>query len=185
MLDANALIGFFEGRSGASEKVQRLLSDALRQDAPLLMSAVNWGEVFYMEWRYRGEAMAREAEATLQRMPIAIIAADRERATRAGALKQRHGLGYADAFAAELAIASAHNQREQLHDPTAHAEMIAITQAAEALGDWRLEGCTLYVTLEPCPMCAGAILQARIPVVVYGAADPKAGQLAGARCISC
>ena len=72
-------------------------------------------------------------------------------------------------------IASAHNQREQLRDPTAHAEMIAITQAAEALGSWRLEGCTLYVTLEPCPMCAGAILQARIPLVVYGATDPKAG----------
>jgi tRNA(adenine34) deaminase len=72
-------------------------------------------------------------------------------------------------------IAAAHNQREQLHDPTAHAEMIAITQAAEALQSWRLEGCTLYVTLEPCPMCAGAILQARIPLVVYGAADPKAG----------
>jgi tRNA(adenine34) deaminase len=72
-------------------------------------------------------------------------------------------------------IASAHNQREQLHDPTAHAEMIAITQAAESLRSWRLEGCTLYVTLEPCPMCAGAILQARIPVLVYGAADPKAG----------
>lgn len=72
-------------------------------------------------------------------------------------------------------VASAHNQREQLRDPTAHAEMIAITQAAENLNSWRLEGCTLYVTLEPCPMCAGAILQARIPVVVYGAADPKAG----------
>ena len=72
-------------------------------------------------------------------------------------------------------IAAAHNQREQLRDPTAHAEMIAITQAAEALGSWRLEGCTLYVTLEPCPMCAGAILQARIPLVVYGATDPKAG----------
>jgi tRNA(adenine34) deaminase len=72
-------------------------------------------------------------------------------------------------------IASAHNQREQLHDPTAHAEMIAITQAAESLHSWRLEGCTLYVTLEPCPMCAGAILQARIPTLVYGAADPKAG----------
>jgi tRNA(adenine34) deaminase len=72
-------------------------------------------------------------------------------------------------------IASAHNQREQLHDPTAHAEMIAITQAAGAIGDWRLEGCTLYVTLEPCPMCAGAILQARVPTVVYGAPDPKAG----------
>lgn len=72
-------------------------------------------------------------------------------------------------------IAAAHNQREQLKDPTAHAEMIAITQAAEALQSWRLEGCTLYVTLEPCPMCAGAILQARIPRVVYGATDPKAG----------
>jgi tRNA(adenine34) deaminase len=72
-------------------------------------------------------------------------------------------------------IAEAHNQREQLHDPTAHAEMIAITQAAAAIGDWRLEGCTLYVTLEPCPMCAGAILQARIPTLFFGAADPKAG----------
>ncbi len=72
-------------------------------------------------------------------------------------------------------IAAAHNQREQLHDPTAHAEMIAITQAAGALGNWRLEGCTLYVTLEPCPMCAGAIVLARLPCVVYGAADPKAG----------
>ncbi len=75
----------------------------------------------------------------------------------------------------ERVIAAAHNQREQLHDPTAHAEMIAITQAAGALGSWRLDDCTLYVTLEPCPMCAGAILQARIPQVVYGATDPKAG----------
>ena len=72
-------------------------------------------------------------------------------------------------------VAAAHNQREQLQDPTAHAEMIAITQAAESLGSWRLEDCTLYVTLEPCPMCAGAIVQARIPFVVYGATDPKAG----------
>jgi tRNA(adenine34) deaminase len=72
-------------------------------------------------------------------------------------------------------IARAHNQREQLLDPTAHAEMIAITQAAQALRAWRLEGCALYVTLEPCPMCAGAIVQARLPLVVYGCADPKAG----------
>ncbi len=72
-------------------------------------------------------------------------------------------------------VGSAHNQREGLRDPTAHAEMIAITQAAAGLGSWRLEGCTLYVTLEPCPMCAGAIVQARIPRVVYGASDPKAG----------
>ena len=73
------------------------------------------------------------------------------------------------------AIAAAANQRETLLDPTAHAEMIAITQAAAALEDWRLEQTTLYVTLEPCVMCAGAILQARIPRVVFGAWDPKAG----------
>jgi tRNA(adenine34) deaminase len=72
-------------------------------------------------------------------------------------------------------IARAHNQREQLLDPTAHAEMIAITQAATALRSWRLEHCLLYVTLEPCPMCAGAVVQARIPLVVYGCPDPKAG----------
>jgi tRNA(adenine34) deaminase len=72
-------------------------------------------------------------------------------------------------------LARAHNQRERLRDPTAHAEMIAITQAAQALPSWRLENCALYVTLEPCPMCAGAIVQARLPLVVYGAADPKAG----------
>ncbi|TWT99976.1 tRNA-specific adenosine deaminase [Botrimarina colliarenosi] len=72
-------------------------------------------------------------------------------------------------------VAAAHNQRETLRDPTAHAEMIAITQAAESLGAWRLEGCTLYVTLEPCPMCAGAIVQSRASRVVYGATDPKAG----------
>src|SRR5262245_26641768 len=72
-------------------------------------------------------------------------------------------------------IGRAHNQRELLQDPTAHAEIIAITQAAAALRSWRLENCLLYVTLEPCPMCAGAIVQARIPLVVYGATDPKAG----------
>lgn len=75
----------------------------------------------------------------------------------------------------ERIIGAAHNQREMLKDPTAHAEILAITQAAEALGDWRLENCALYVTLEPCSMCAGAIVQARIPLVVYGATDPKAG----------
>ena len=76
---------------------------------------------------------------------------------------------------ANRVIAAAHNQREQLRDPTAHAEMIAITQAAESLGSWRLEECTLFVTLEPCSMCAGAVVQSRIPRVVYGAFDPKAG----------
>ena len=72
-------------------------------------------------------------------------------------------------------IARAHNQREQLRDPTAHAEMIAITQAAAAVGSWRLDRCILYVTLEPCPMCAGAVVNARLPLVVYGCTDPKAG----------
>jgi tRNA(adenine34) deaminase len=72
-------------------------------------------------------------------------------------------------------LAAAHNQREQLRDPTAHAEMIAITQAAAALDSWRLDECVLYVTLEPCPMCAGAIQQARLRQLVYGADDPKAG----------
>jgi len=72
-------------------------------------------------------------------------------------------------------IGRGHNQREMLKDPTAHAEMIAITQAAAALEGWRLEETTLYVTLEPCLMCAGAIVNARIPRVVFGAADPKAG----------
>ena len=72
-------------------------------------------------------------------------------------------------------IAAAHNGREQLRDPTAHAEMIAITQAAAAIGSWRLSNCTLYVTLEPCPMCAGAIQQSRLSRIVYGADDPKSG----------
>jgi tRNA(adenine34) deaminase len=72
-------------------------------------------------------------------------------------------------------IGSGWNQREQLQDPTAHAEMIAITQAAASLSSWRLQECTLYVTLEPCPMCAGAIVQSRIARVVFGAFDPKAG----------
>jgi len=72
-------------------------------------------------------------------------------------------------------IARAHNQREMLKDPTAHAEMVAITQGSASLQSWRLENCILYVTLEPCPMCAGGIVLARIPMVVYGCTDPKAG----------
>ena len=100
----------------------------------------------------------------------------------------RHALAEANAALAEdevpvgavivwhgRVIAAAHNQRETLNDPTAHAEILAITQAATAIGNWRLDDCTLFVTLEPCPMCAGAIVQARIPHVVFGAADPKAG----------
>jgi tRNA(adenine34) deaminase len=72
-------------------------------------------------------------------------------------------------------IAKAHNQREMLQDPTAHAEVLAITAAAAHLGSWRLEDTRLYVTLEPCAMCAGAIILARIPEVYFGAPDPKAG----------
>ena len=72
-------------------------------------------------------------------------------------------------------IGRGHNRREADQDPTLHAEIIAIRQAASFINHWRLTDCTLYVTIEPCPMCAGAILQARIPVIVYGARDPKAG----------
>ena len=104
VLDANALIGFFEDREGTAGKIERLLEEARRAELSLLMSAVNWGEVFYVTWRRHGEAMAREAETRLLELPIAIIAADYDRATRAAALKQKHGLAYADAFAAELAI---------------------------------------------------------------------------------
>ncbi len=73
------------------------------------------------------------------------------------------------------AIASSHNERELRQDPTAHAEVLAIRDAAIALGGWRLVGCVLYVTLEPCPMCAGAILQARPERVVFGAPEPVSG----------
>ncbi|MCC6464673.1 MAG: nucleoside deaminase [Planctomycetes bacterium] len=72
-------------------------------------------------------------------------------------------------------IGRGHPLRETLQDPTAHAEMLAITAAAEDAGQWRLDDCTLYVTLEPCPMCAGAIVNARVSRVVFGADDPKAG----------
>lgn len=72
-------------------------------------------------------------------------------------------------------IAEAHNRREVDQDPTAHAELLALRAAARTLGSWRLEGCTLYVTLEPCTMCAGALVLARLPALVYGATDPKAG----------
>ena len=77
-------------------------------------------------------------------------------------------------------VARAFNQVETLKDATAHAEMLALTQAAEAAGDWRLTGATLYVTKEPCPMCAGAMVHARLRRVVFGAADPKAGAAGGA-----
>lgn len=103
--------------------------------------------------RYMQQALAQaEAAQAVDEVPV-------------GAVIAREG----------VLLAAAHNERERLHDPTAHAEMIAITQAAAAVGSWRLDECTLYVTLEPCPMCAGAIQQARLKRLVYGAEDPKAG----------
>lgn len=82
-----------------------------------------------------------------------------------GAVAVRHG---------EI-IARAHNQREASHDPTAHAEILALRQASQVIGHWRLEEVTLYCTLEPCPMCAGAMVLARLPRLVYATTDPKGG----------
>jgi tRNA(adenine34) deaminase len=100
----------------------------------------------------------------------------------------RRAIGQAEACAAhgdvpigavvvrdDAEIAAAGNERELRGDPTAHAEILAMRSASEAIGTWRLDGCTLYVTLEPCAMCAGAIVLARLDRVVFGAADPKAG----------
>ncbi|MEN8744098.1 MAG: nucleoside deaminase, partial [Lentimonas sp.] len=77
-------------------------------------------------------------------------------------------------------IASAHNQARSTNDPTAHAEILAISQAATFIGDWRLNECTLYVTKEPCPMCSGAMVIARMGKVIYGLPDPKMGCVGGA-----
>lgn len=104
-----------------------------------------------LEWMRQALVMAREALA-IGEVPV-------------GAVVVRSGRIVSQAF----------NLRETRHDPTAHAERLALTRAGRALGTWRLDGCTLYVTLEPCPMCAGAIVQSRIDRVVYGASDPKAG----------
>lgn len=112
--------------------------------------------------------MSTSDEADEYYMELALAEAERaaiEKEVPIGAVIVRQG----------RVIAVAYNQREQLRDPTAHAEMIAITQAASHLNSWRLLECSLFVTLEPCPMCAGAILQSRIPRIVYGALDPKAG----------
>jgi tRNA(adenine34) deaminase len=74
-------------------------------------------------------------------------------------------------------LAHRHNERERTGDPTAHAELLALRDAASAVGSWRLDGCALIVTLEPCPMCAGAVVAARLDLVAFGAADPKAGAI--------
>ena len=87
-------------------------------------------------------------------------------------------IGAVVARAADGAVLAArHNEREVAHDPTAHAEILALRDAAQVTGTWRLDGCVLVVTLEPCPMCAGAAVAARLDLVAFGAADPKAGAL--------
>ncbi|OLD63554.1 MAG: tRNA-specific adenosine deaminase [Ignavibacteria bacterium 13_1_40CM_2_61_4] len=106
------------------------------------------------EHSYWMEMALREAEIALKRKEVPI-----------GAVIVKNG----------LVIGKGSNQIETLQDPTAHAEMIALTAAASYVGNRRLEECTVYVTLEPCPMCAGAIVLARIPLLVFGAYDPKAG----------
>lgn len=99
-------------------------------------------------------------------------------ALRQAALAEAAGevpVGAVIVHAGSTIIGQAYNSTETLKDPTAHAEILAITQAAAALGDWRLTDTTLYVTKEPCPMCAGAIVQARIPRLVWGISDPQRG----------
>lgn len=80
-------------------------------------------------------------------------------------------------YQGERILAEASNQRELANDPTGHAEILALRAAAQALGSWRLEGCSMAVTLEPCPMCAGAMINARLPRLIYGATDPKMGSV--------
>jgi tRNA(adenine34) deaminase len=112
-----------------------------------------------------------EAEASDLQQRMMALALERAREA------EGHGdvpIGAVVARGAQV-LAAAGNERELRRDPTAHAEILAIRAAAEALGGWRLPDTTLYVTLEPCAMCAGAVVLARIPQVVYGAADPKAG----------
>jgi tRNA(adenine34) deaminase len=104
-----------------------------------------------------------------------------ERFMRDALASARRALGHGDVpvgaavVKGGIVIARGRNAREKNDDPTAHAEIVAIRRAAKKLGSWRLSECTLYVTLEPCAMCAGAMVLARLPRLVYGAADPKAG----------
>jgi tRNA(adenine34) deaminase len=117
----------------------------------------------------RLSAAERDPERDRLWMEIALAEA------RAAAAEGEVPVGAVLVSAAGAPVARAHNRREADQDPLAHAEVLAIRAAARALGNWRLEGATLYVTLEPCAMCAGAIVLARIARLVYGAADPKAG----------
>lgn len=121
-----------------------------------------------MATRTTPEAVLEEPEADRAFMEIALDearAAAAEGEVPVGAVIVRSG----------LLVARAHNQRERTGNALAHAEMLALGAASRATAGWRLDGCTLYVTLEPCAMCAGALVQSRIDRLVYGAADPKAG----------
>ena len=109
------------------------------------------------------------------RLALAEAAAAAAGAGAAGAAAADVPVGAVVLDASGTPVASAHNRREAAGDPTAHAEIEAIRQAAAAIGGWRLDGCTIVVTLEPCTMCAGAVTAARLARLVYGAADPKAG----------
>lgn len=99
----------------------------------------------------------------------------------AALVEARHALGHGDVPVGAVVvregvvIAARHNERELTGDPTAHAELLAVRDAAAVVGHWRLDDCTVVVTLEPCPMCAGALVNARVGRLVYGATDPKAG----------
>ena len=112
-------------------------------------------------------SIAKPIATDLRQLASEVLA----RALKAGATDAEAVVYEGDEFSTRVRL----GQVETLKDATAHAEMLAITQAESAMGDWRLTDCDLYVTKEPCPMCAGAIVQARIATVVYGAADPKAG----------
>ncbi|MDQ1009785.1 tRNA adenosine(34) deaminase TadA [Streptomyces sp. NPDC002867] len=103
--------------------------------------------------------------------PMRLAIEEAERAARAGDVP----VGAVVLAADGTVLATGHNEREATGDPTAHAEVLAIRRAAARLGEWRLTGCTIVVTLEPCTMCAGAIVQSRVDRVVYGARDEKAG----------
>lgn len=122
-----------------------------------LPSALKRDDAYYMSLAYNEALKAWEAEE----VPIGAVIVYEERV-----------------------IASAHNWVDHSKDPTAHAEVLALTQAARHLKDWRLNGCTLYVTKEPCPMCSGASIMARLDRVVYAVGDPKMGCLGGATNIS-
>lgn len=122
-----------------------------------------------------------DAEQEFHRCRMSLALLEAEKAEKAGEVPtgcviiHHNSTDFCEGIAAPRILAKAHNQTEMLKDPTAHAEILAITQAAAAIGDWRLTECVLYVTKEPCAMCAGAIVLARIPVVVWGLSDPNRG----------